>query len=183
MNLIIRGKQFELTDSIESYIRKKMKKLQKYFDQIMEAVATVSVEKNRNIFEVTLQAKKAIIRAEEESDNIYTSIDRVVEKLERQLIKYKEKLYYKYSNEYNKEQEANITEQKESDISAKADDKDVKIVKTKRFVLKPMSPEEASLQMELLGHSFYVFNNEETDQINVIYKRKDGNFGLIEPEL
>ena len=183
MNLIIRGKQFELTDSIERYIKKKMKKLQKYFDQIMEAVATVSVEKNRHIFEVTLQAKRAIIRAEEESDNIYTSIDRVVEKLERQLIKYKEKLYYKYSNEYNKIKETNITEQEKSDIIAKVDDKDIKIVKTKRFVLKPMSPEEASLQMELLGHSFYVFNNEETAQVNVIYKRKDGNFGLIEPEL
>jgi|LDZT01.1.fsa_nt_gi putative sigma-54 modulation protein len=183
MNLIIKGKQFEVTDSIESYIRKKMKKLQKYFDQIMEAIATVSVEKNRHIFEVTLQAKKAIIRAEEESDNIYTSIDRVVEKLERQLIKYKEKLYYKYNNEYNKIKEANITEKEKSDIIAKVDDKDLKIVKTKRFVLKPMSPEEASLQMELLGHNFYVFSNEETAQINVIYKRKDGNFGLIEPEL
>jgi putative sigma-54 modulation protein len=183
MNLIIKGKQFEVTDSIESYIRKKMKKLQKYFDQIMEAIATVSVEKNRHIFEVTLQAKKAIIRAEEESDNIYTSIDRVVEKLERQLIKYKEKLYYKYNNEYNKIKEANITEKEKSDIITKVDDKDLKIVKTKRFVLKPMSPEEASLQMELLGHNFYVFSNEETAQINVIYKRKDGNFGLIEPEL
>ncbi|MDD3656018.1 MAG: ribosome-associated translation inhibitor RaiA [Atribacterota bacterium] len=181
MNLIIKGKQFEVTDSIENYIRKKMKKLEKYFDQIIEAVATISVEKNRHIFEVTLQAKKAMIRAEEESDNIYNSIDRVIEKLERQIVKYKEKLYSKYANEYNREVN-NISEKEEYEIGSNSD-QDRKIVKTKRFAIKPMSPEEASLQMELLGHNFYVFSNEETAQINVIYKRKDGNFGLIEPEV
>ncbi len=159
-----------------------MKKLQKYFDQIMEAVATISVEKNRHIFEVTLQAKKAIIRAEEESDDIYNSIDRVIAKLERQIIKYKEKLYYKYGNEYNKEPVSNILEEEGYHLGDKSN-QDRKIVKTKRFAIKPMSPEEASLQMELLGHNFYVFSNEETAQINVIYKRKDGNFGLIEPEV
>ncbi len=172
----------DITDSIEGYIRKKMEKLDKYFDQIMDATATVSVEKNRQIFEVTLQAKKAIIRAEEESDNIYTSIDRVVEKLERQIIKYKGKLYNKTFGEQNRTKEAGIFVNKENDIGTQ-DNEDVKIVKTKKFVIKPMSPEEASLQMDLLGHSFYVFNNEATDQINVIYKRKDGNFGLIEPEI
>lgn len=182
MNLIIKGKQFEVTGSLENYIKKKMKKLQKYFDQIIEAVATISVEKNRQIFEVTLQAKKAIIRAEEESNDIYNSIDRVIEKLERQIIKYKEKLYYKYSNEQNKEVISHISEEEGYHINDK-DSQDKKIVKTKRFALKPMSPEEASLQMELLGHNFYVFSNEETAQINVIYKRKDGNFGLIEPEM
>ncbi|HPK87814.1 MAG TPA: ribosome-associated translation inhibitor RaiA, partial [Atribacterota bacterium] len=164
------------------YVRKKMMKLEKYFDQIIEAVATVSVEKNRHIFEVTLQAKRAIIRAEEESDNIYNSIDRVVERLERQIIKYKERLYSKYSNEYNKEKVSVIVETEEPDSSAHLN-QERRIVKNKRFVLKPMSPEEATLQMELLGHNFYVFSNEETAQINVLYKRKDGNFGLIEPEI
>lgn len=182
MNLILKGKQFEVNDSIENYVRKKMMKLEKYFDQIIEAVATVSVEKNRHIFEVTLQAKRAIIRAEEESDNIYNSIDRVVERLERQIIKYKERLYSKYSNEYNKEKVSVIVETEEPDSSAHLN-QERRIVKNKRFVLKPMSPEEATLQMELLGHNFYVFSNEETAQINVIYKRKDGNFGLIEPEI
>jgi len=182
MNLILKGKQFEVNDSIENYVRKKMMKLEKYFDQIIEAVATVSVEKNRHIFEVTLQAKRAIIRAEEESDNIYNSIDRVVERLERQIIKYKERLYSKYSNEYNKEKVSVIVETEEPDSSAHLN-QERRIVKNKRFVLKPMSPEEATLQMELLGHNFYVFSNEETAQINVLYKRKDGNFGLIEPEI
>lgn len=182
MNLILKGKQFEVNDSIENYVRKKMMKLEKYFDQIIEAVATVSVEKNRHIFEVTLQAKRAIIRAEEESDNIYNSIDRVVERLERQIIKYKERLYSKYSNEYNKEKVSVIVETEEPDSSAHLD-QERRIVKNKRFVLKPMSPEEATLQMELLGHNFYVFSNEETAKINVLYKRKDGNFGLIEPEI
>ncbi len=180
MNLIIKGKQFEVTDSVEEYIRKKMNKLQKYFDQISEAAATVSVEKHRHIFEVTLRAKRAIIRVEEESDNIYNSIDRAVEKLERQIIKYKEKLYYRYANEQSREKGSAVLEKIENDESI---EQDRKIVKTKRFVMKPMSPEEASLQMDLLGHNFYVFSNEDTAQVNVIYKRKDGNFGLIEPEV
>ncbi len=180
MNLIIKGKQFEVTESIDNYVRKKMNKLQKYFDQISEATATVSAEKNRHIFEVTLRAKRAIIRVEEESDNIYNSIDRAVDKLERQIIKYKEKLYYKYATEQNREKEPLTIEKIEFDTIA---EQDRRIVKTKKFVMKPMSPEEASLQMDLLGHSFYVFNNEDTAQVNVIYKRKDGNFGLIEPEV
>jgi len=182
MKLIIKGRRLDVTDSIENYIRKKMEKLDKYFDQIMDATATVSAEKNRQIFEVTLQAKKAIIRAEEESDSIYTSIDRVVEKLERQIIKYKEKLYSKSFGEQSKAKENNIINNMETEAPSQ-DSEDVRIVKMKKFVIKPMSPEEASLQMELLGHSFYVFNNEATDQINVIYKRKDGNYGLIEPEI
>ena len=182
MKLIIKGKRIDVTDSVEGYIRKKMEKLDKYFNQIMDATATVSAEKNRQIFEVTLQAKRALIRAEEESDSIYTSIDRVVEKLERQIIKYKEKLYSKSFGEQNKMKEASLVENRGNDSDAQ-DYEDVRIVKTKKFVIKPMSPEEACLQMELLGHSFYVFNNESTDQMNVIYKRKDGNFGLIEPEI
>jgi len=182
MKLIIKGKHIDVTDSVENYIRKKMIKLDKYFDQIMDATATVSAEKNRQIFEVTMQAKKAIIRAEEESDSIYTSIDRVVEKLERQIIKYKEKLYSKSFGEQNRPKEVNLIENKEIETSNQ-ESEDIKIVKTKKFVIKPMSPDEACLQMELLGHSFFVFNNEATDQINVIYKRKDGNYGLIEPEI
>ena len=182
MNLIIKGKQFEVTDSIENYIRKKMMKLEKYFDQIIEAVATVSVQKNRHIFEVTLQAKRAIIRAEEESVDIYNCVDRVVERLERQIIKYKEKLYSKYSTEYNKNKAVEISKIEDLEISSPTEQNKT-IVKTKRFALKPMSPEEASLQMDLLGHNFFVFSNEESGQINVIYKRKDGNFGLIEPEI
>jgi putative sigma-54 modulation protein len=182
MKLIIKGKHIDVTDSVESYIRKKMKKLDKYFDQIMDATATVSAEKNRQIFEVTMQAKKAIIRAEEESDSIYTSIDRVVEKLERQIIKYKEKLYSKTFGEKNRVKEVSIIETKEREADNQ-EPEDIQIVKTKKFVIKLMSPEEACLQMELLGHSFFVFNNEATDQINVIYKRKDGNYGLIEPEI
>jgi putative sigma-54 modulation protein len=182
MKLIVKGKHIDVADSIEGYVRKKMEKLEKYFDQIMEATATVSVEKNRQIFEVTLQAKKAIIRAEEESDDMYISIDKVVEKLERQIIKYKGKLYSKSFSGHNLAKEMNILENEKSNPDLSTDE-GIRIVRTKKFVIKPMSPEEATLQMELLGHSFYVFNNEMTDQINVIYKRKDGNFGLIEPEV
>ncbi len=182
MKLTIKSRNFEVTDTVEEYVKKKMEKLNKYFDQIMEATAMVSAEKNRQIFEVTLQAKKAIIRAEEESNNIYTSIDRVVEKLERQIKKYKSKLYSKSIGEQNKSMDAQLLQDKKDEV-ASIEDEDIKIVKTKKFVIKPMTSEEASLQMELLGHNFFVFNNEATDQINVIYKRKDGNFGLIEPEV
>ncbi|MDD2352774.1 MAG: ribosome-associated translation inhibitor RaiA [Candidatus Caldatribacteriota bacterium] len=182
MKLTIKSRNFEVTDTVEEYVKKKMEKLNKYFDQIMDATAMVSAEKNRQIFEVTLQAKKAIIRAEEESNNIYTSIDRVVEKLERQIKKYKSKLYSKSIGEQNKSMDAQLLQDKKDEV-ASIEDEDIKIVKTKKFVIKPMTSEEASLQMELLGHNFFVFNNEATDQINVIYKRKDGNFGLIEPEV
>ena len=183
MKLIIKGKHMNVTDSIEAYIRKKMEKLEKYFDPILESTATVSIEKNRHIFEVTLHAKKAIIRAEEESGDMYTSIDRVVDKLERQIIKYKEKLYSKSHAEHSKIKNKTLMEdQTEINVDVPEDD-DAKIVKTKKFALKPMSPEEATLQMDLLGHNFYVFHNDATNQVNVIYKRKDGNLGLIEPEL
>jgi putative sigma-54 modulation protein len=182
MKLTIKSRNFEVTDTVEEYVKKKMEKLNKYFDQIMDATAMISAEKNRQIFEVTLQAKKAIIRAEEESNNIYTSIDRVVEKLERQIKKYKSKLYSKSIGEQNKSMDAQLLQDKKDEV-ASIEDEDIKIVKTKKFVIKPMTSEEASLQMELLGHNFFVFNNEATDQINVIYKRKDGNFGLIEPEV
>jgi len=182
MKLIIKSKNFEVTETVEEYVRKKMEKLNKYFDQIMEATAMVSAEKNRQIFEVTLQAKKAIIRAEEESDSVYTSIDRVVEKLERQIKKYKAKLYIKSFGEKNKSIDNNLLKNEDGQLSNQ-EDEDIKIVKNKKFIIKPMSFEEAILQMELLGHSFFVFNNEYTNQINVIYKRKDGNFGLIEPEI
>jgi len=139
---------------------------------------TLSVEKNRQIVEVTLQANRALIRAEEETDDMYTSIDKVVDKLERQILKYKEKLYQKpYPNAEKKElvyEEVGAEEGKSTEV--------INIVKTKRFAIKPMSIEEAAMQMDLLGHSFFVFANDNTNKVNVLYKRKDGNFGLIEPE-
>lgn len=178
MKIVIKGKHIEVTDAIRNYIEKRLGRVERHFDHILEVIVTLSVEKNRQIVEVTLQASRALIRAEEETDDMYTSIDKVVDKLERQIQKYKEKFFQKsHPNTDRKElvnEGVSIEEGKSSEVA--------KIVKTKRFAIKPMSVEEAAMQMDLLGHNFFVFANDNTNKVNVIYKRKDGNFGLIEPE-
>ncbi len=178
MKIVFKGKHIEVTDAIRNYMEKKLSKIERHFDHILEVIVTLSVEKNRQIVEVTLQANRALIRAEEETDDMYTSIDKVVDKLERQILKYKEKFYQKpYPNTEKKElvyEEVGVEEGKSDEV--------IKIVKTKRFAIKPMSIEEAAMQMDLLGHNFFVFANDNTSKVNVLYKRKDGNFGLIEPE-
>ncbi|RBP44170.1 SSU ribosomal protein S30P /sigma 54 modulation protein [Garciella nitratireducens] len=173
MHIIISGKNLEVTDGIKNVLEKKLQKLDKYFDPSTEVRATLSVEKNRHILEVTIPINGAILRAEEETDDMYNTIDEVMEKLERQIRKYRtkiEKKMKKGSFRYN----FPLEEQKE---------KQPKIVRTKKFAMKPMPVEEALLQMELLGHNFFVFLNAENDEVNVVYKRKDGNYGLIEPTL
>ncbi len=178
MKIVIKGKHIEVTDAIRNYIEKRLGRVERHFDHILEVIVTLGVEKNRQIVEVTLQARRALIRAEEETDNMYTSIDKVVDKLERQIQKYKEKFFQKPHSNTDKKELVNeglsIEEGKSAGVA--------KIVKTKRFAIKPMSIEEAAMQMDLLGHSFFVFANDNTNKVNVLYKRKDGNFGLIEPE-
>jgi putative sigma-54 modulation protein len=178
MKIVIKGKHIEVTDAIRNYLEKKLSKIERYLDHILEVIVTFSVEKNRHIVEVTLQANRALIRAEEETDDMYTSIDKVVDKLERQIKKYKEKFYQKpYPNTDRKDlgyEEVSLGDDQPTKIA--------KIVKTKKFAIKPMSVEEAAMQMDLLGHNFFVFANDTTNKVNVVYKRRDGNFGLIEPE-
>lgn len=178
MKIIFKGKHIEVTDAMRNYIEKKLSKIERHFDHILEVIVTLSVEKNSQIVEATLQASRALIRAEEETDDMYTSIDKVADKLERQIQKYKEKYFQKSHLCTDKKGLAN----KEVNAEDGESDKIAKIVKTKRFAIKPMSVEEAAMQMDLLGHSFFVFANDNTNKVNVIYKRKDGNFGLIEPE-
>ena len=180
MKVVIKGKHFDVTDAIRNYLEKRMAKIERHFDHILDVIVTFSVEKNRQIIEVTLQANRALIRAEEETDDMYTSIDKVVDKLERQIQKYKEKFYQKpYTGSIKEIEQPVIKENNtEKDMLVESG----KIVKTKRFAIKPMSVEEAAMQMDLLGHTFFVFANDSTNKVNVVYKRKDGNFGLIEPE-
>ena len=178
MKIIFKGKHIEVTDAMRNYIEKRLSKIERHFDHILEVIVTLSVEKNRQIVEATLQASRALIRAEEETDDMYTSIDKVADKLERQIQKYKEKYFQKPhpgSERKGLVNEGVNVEDSESDGVAK-------IVRTKRFAIKPMSVEEAAMQMDLLGHNFFVFANDNTNKVNVLYKRKDGNFGLIEPE-
>ena len=178
MKIIFKGKHIEVTDAMRNYIEKRLSKIERHFDHILEVIVTLSVEKNRQIVEATLQASRALIRAEEETDDMYASIDKVVDKLERQIQKYKKKYFQKPHPGIEKKGLAN----KEVNAEDSESDKIARIVKTKRFAVKPMSVEEAAMQMDLLGHNFFVFANDNTNKVNVLYKRKDGNFGLIEPE-
>ncbi|QUH24906.1 ribosome hibernation-promoting factor, HPF/YfiA family [Serpentinicella alkaliphila] len=176
MNIMISGKNVEVTDALRDAVESKVSKLTKYFSKGAEVKATLSVEKNRQIIEVTIPINGSVLRAEEATEDMYMSIDKVVDKLIRQLRKHKTKLENRLVK-YETIRFENIPAFEEV-----RDDADAKIVKTKRFAIKPMSSEEAVLQMELVGHNFFVFANAITDEVNVVYKRKDGNYGLIEPE-
>jgi len=174
MRYIISGKNIDVTEGLKEAIYDKLGKLEKYFNSDTEVIVTLSVEKQRQQIEVTIPVKGSIIRAEQVSDDMYVSIDLVEEIIERQMKKYKTKLV-------NKLHAASHFQQEYIDMETE-DDENIKIVRTKRFAVKPMDVEEACIQMELLGHNFFVFRNAETGEVNVVYKRKGGTFGLIEPE-
>ncbi len=174
MKFNITGKNINVSEGLRNQVEKKLGKLEHYFTPDTEVNVTLSVEKERQKIEVTIPVKGSIIRSEQVSDDMYVSIDLVEEVIERQLRKYKNKIIDKHqAGGFSKEFA-------EEDISA---DDEIRIIRTKRFGIKPMFPEDACVQMDLLGHNFFVFFNAETEEVNVVYKRKDGAFGLIEPEL
>ena len=174
MRYIISGKNIDVTEGLKEAIYEKIGKLERYFTEGTEVHVTFSVEKERQKIEVTIPMKGSIIRAEEESTDMYVSIDLVEEIIERQLRKYKNKIVERKQSGTGLNQ-AFIEEEI-------AEDENIEIIRSKRFAIKPMDPEEACVQMELLGHDFYVFRNSETDEVNVVYKRKKNTYGLIEPE-
>lgn len=174
MKMIISGKNIDVTPGLRSAVEAKLGKLERYFTADTEIYVTLSVEKDRQKIEVTIPMKGNIIRSEQTSSDMYVSIDLVEEVIERQLRKYKNKIV-------DKQQEGSNF-QKAFLENEFVEDEEVKIIRTKRFGIKPMYPEDACVQMELLGHNFFVFYNAETEQVNVVYKRKDGAYGLIEPE-
>lgn len=174
MKITVNGKNIEVTNGLRSAVEKKLSKLDKYFTPDIEAHATLSVQRNRQIIEVTIPFNGVILRGEESNDDMYASIDLVVDKLERQIRKQKTKLQRRTHSEALKFQV--IPDEKPDGKT------EPKVVKTKRFSVKPMSDDEAVLQMELLGHSFFVYENDENGEVNVLYKRRDGNYGIIEPE-
>lgn len=174
MKIIIHGKKVKVTNAINDYIENKIGKLDKYLENPDEATATVSIRvkgKDQTV-EVTIPVKRYILRAEDTHNDLYAAIDLVSDKLERQIRKNKTRIKKKS----NKGLEDFIIDFK----TEKDEEENGKIVKTKLIETKPMSAEEAILQMNLLGHNFYVFTNEKTDEINIIYKRKDNDYGLIE---
>jgi putative sigma-54 modulation protein len=174
MKVQVIGKNIEVTEALRNIIEKKISRLDRYFGPDVEAHTTLRVQKNNHTIEVTIPFNGVILRAEELNEDMYISIDIVVDKLERQIRKQKTRLERR--NHGNALKFQGIPQYNNNE----EEDTEAKIVKTKKFSFKPMSAEEAVLQMELLGHSFFVYMNDDTSEINVVYKRKDGNYGLIE---
>ena len=172
MNITITGRN---TEGLKNAVEDKLSKLEKFFAPDAQCNVTLSVEKERQKIEVTIPVKGQIIRSEQVSNDMYVSIDLVIEVLERQLRKYRTKLISKQQEpgEFFNDDYINRDDE---------DEEDIRIIREKRFGIKPMYPEDACVQMELLGHDFFVFRNAETDEVNVVYKRRGNTYGLIEPE-
>lgn len=176
MKVTVIAKNIELTQALKEIVQKKISKLEKYFEVEVEAKATLSVQKNRQIIEVTIPFNGAILRSEESTDDMYKSIDLVEDKLERQIRKQKTRL--------SRKNNGSLKFAALNDIKVESNEDDEgSLVKVKKFGVKPMDSEEAILQMDLLGHNFFVYQDSESSKVNVVYKRKDGNYGLLEPEL
>lgn len=171
MKVQVRGRNMEVTGALKDYVEKRLGKLEKYLDNLGDAQVTLTVEKDWHRIEVTIPINGMILRGEEATGDMYASTDMVVEKLEKQIERYKGRLVRRTGK--------GTPEGKAGGYPA--EEFAPRVVRTKRFAIKPMAIDEAVLQMNLLGHSFFVFSNAETEQVNVVYKRKDGNFGLIEP--
>lgn len=182
MKYNIRGENIEVTDPIREYVEKKIGKLNRYFDTTptSDVHVNLSVYNEEQQIEVTIPMTDLLLRAEEQHTDLYAAIDLVVDKLERQIRKYKTKVNRKFRQKGAPKHI--FAEMEKEALAEEAESEDeIEIVRTKRFNLKPMDSEEAVLQMDMLGHAFFVFTNAETDDTNVVYKRKDGKYGLIEP--
>lgn len=179
MKIAIYGKNIEVTDALKRYVEEKVGKVEKYFnDAFLDAQVSLEVEKERHIVEVTINVDGLILRGEETSGDMYASIDGVIEKLERQVHKHKTRINRKI-REKKKEFKLNLAKALHS---VDEEEEEPRIVKSKQFPAKPMSVEEAIMQMDLIGHDFFVFINSGTEDVNVVYKRKNGNYGLLEPQ-
>ena len=175
MNYMISGKNIDVTEGLKQAIYDKLGRLEKFFAEDANAQVTLSVEKERQKIEVTIPMKGHNIRAEQVSDDMYVSIDMVAEIIERQVIRYKKKII-------DQNQDKAYFQDRFLEEEDTEDYDEIQIIRSKRFAVKPMYPQDASVQKELLGHSFFVFRNAETNEVNVVYKRKGNTYGLIEPE-
>lgn len=178
MKVVIHGKNIQVTEALEDSICKKISKLDKYFVEDLKAQVTLSVEKNDQIIEIAIPFNGMYLRARESNTDLYVAIDLVVDKIYRQIRKQKTKLLKRYHSDKETRNSHILFDNIEIDDSGEEE----KIVKTKKFPIKPMYKDEAILQMELMSHDFYVFINADTNKVNVLYKRKFGNYGIIEAE-
>ena len=174
MKIKITGRNIELTEGLKNAVEDKLNKLEKYFTPDTDVYVTLSVEKERQKVEVTIPMKGNIVRSEQVSNDMYVSIDLVEEVIERQLKKYRTKLIAKHQSAATAFKQEFLEEQS-------VEDEEIQITRVKKFDMKPMYAEDACVQMELLGHDFYVFVNAVSDQVNVVYKRLGNTYGLIEP--
>ena len=176
MRLKITGRNIELTEGLKAAVEERLSRLDKYFNDDTIANVTMSVEKERQKIEVTIPINGGVIRSEQVSSDMYVSIDLVEETIERQLKKHRQKLITKQQAADSDFKQAFLNAEDEEDVEQ------IKIVRSKKFDMKPMYAEDACIQMDLLGHDFFVFRNAETDEINVVYKRRGNTYGLIEPD-
>jgi putative sigma-54 modulation protein len=181
VRLQVKGKNVEISDSLKNYAQEKLGKLDKHLNDAARLELELAVEKNpsiaeNQIAEATIWTKGPVLRARESSPDMRASIDMLVSKLERQARRYRDKRRSRYARSGGTAVEAET-------IPVVADEESPVIVKAKQFAVKPMTPEEAVLQLELINHDFFVFQNADTTDVNVVYRRRDGNFGLIEPQV
>lgn len=183
MNYNIRGENIEVTEALRNYVMKKISKLERYFDTppTSDVHVRLSVYNNEQKIEVTIPMTNLLLRAEERHNDLYAAIDLVVDKLERQIRKYKTRVNRKFRQEGSPKHIFAEMEKEARNAREEETDDGVEIVRTKRFDLKPMDSEEAVLQMNMLDHAFFVFTNATSGDTNVVYRRKDGKYGLIEP--
>lgn len=175
MKFNITGRNINVTQGLRDMIEKKLGKLDKFFAPDTVCNVTLSTQKDHQLIEVTIPVKGSLIRAEEATEDMYQSIDIVEDVIERQIRRYRKKLI-------DRKQAAQSFSELFIQTEEEPDEPEIRIVKTKQFDLKPMDPEEACLQMELVGHDFFMFQNAENDKVCVVYKRKGSTYGLIEPE-
>jgi len=178
MQVAVRGKNIEITRALREYLEKKLGKIEKFVDHPIQAQVNLYVERGRHIVEVTAEVNGLILRGEEATNDMYASIDLVADKLEKQLQRYRSRLRRRSAP--GAEAEAQMVAASEGEEAVA--EVDGKVVKVKRFPVKPVTVDEAILQMDLLSHDFFVFVNSETGTVNVLYRRHDGNYGLLEPE-
>lgn len=174
MAITVRGKNLEITPALKEYVEKRVKKVTKYFDKTGDITVILKVEKGHHQVEVTVPVNGILLRGEESTQDMYASIDQVMDKIEKQIEKYKTKLEKKFRGGGFRADVASTV------VIPEAEEEE--LVRTKKFAVKPMDSDEAILQMNLLNHDFFMFRNIETEQVSVVYRRKDGHYGMIEPE-
>lgn len=171
MRITVRGKNMDVPAALKDYVEKKVGKMERYIEGPLTAQVTVNIERDRHIVEVTMPLDGMLVRGEEEAQDLFSAVDLVIEKIEKQVEKYKTRIHARRSRPVSSRPEAVVEDLFEP-----------RIVRLKHFPMKPMAVDEAIMQMNLLGHGFFVFRNAETELTAVVYKRKDGNYGLLEPE-